>query len=47
MPAAFNQDTSEQYANGWQLALVEVVNTALKILDGCEYREITRFGDEL
>ena len=39
--------TSEQYANGWQLALNEAVNTALKILDGSEYREITRFGDEL
>ena len=39
--------TPKQYANGWQQALNEVVNTALKILDGYEYRKVTQFGAEM
>ena len=37
----------EQYANGWQIALNEAVNIALKILNGFDERQIPRFGDEM
>lgn len=39
--------SAEHYANGWQIALNEVVGTALKILDGFDERQIPRFADEM
>jgi hypothetical protein len=39
--------SSEQYANGWQIALNEAVSLGLKILDGLDDRTIPRFGDEM
>lgn len=38
---------SEQYANGWQIALNEAISIALKILNGFDDRQIPRFGDEM
>ena len=37
----------QQYANGWELALKEAINLAMKILDGLDERTIPRFGDEM
>jgi creatinine amidohydrolase/Fe(II)-dependent formamide hydrolase-like protein len=38
---------AQQYANGWQLAKKEAIDSALKILDGLDERTIPRFGDEM
>jgi creatinine amidohydrolase len=36
-----------QYQKGWQVAYKEAINTALKILDGMDERQIVRFADEM
>jgi len=39
--------SKSQYEKGWQVAGKEAINTALKILDGLDERQIVRFGDEM
>ncbi|MEO7674514.1 MAG: creatininase family protein [Pyrinomonadaceae bacterium] len=38
---------AEKYADGWQNASREIINAALKILDGTDERKILRMGDEM